>query len=422
MKHQREGVDFLKATPYAAIFDEPGLGKSAQALLGATEPILVVAPAMVIAGGVWDDEIALWRPDADVTQVTYGKLAALQPRKWGTLVLDEAHYVKNRKAQRTRAVMRIAPKCERVILLTGTPLPNWASEAFTLLQLIYPEETKPGQRLGSYWRWVAEWFDVAPSRFSGHDIGGLRADRAWEQFVAENWGDRCIRRLRDDCLDLPPLTIQQMMVDMVPAQAAAYRQLKRDFITWLDSGAEISAWSKAGQLVKLAQTAAGLDVLDPTVEASGKLDALEALLADRPYPTLVVGHFRATVEACARRAARAGKRAIILHGGVSHTQRGAAVRSFQAGEVAVLCATIDTISEGLTLNQADQVIRVERSWRPSRNEQVIRRCHRIGQTRPVSVIDLVTRDSVDERVLTVLAAKNDQQAKALLLQNLREVV
>ena len=87
----------------------------------------------------------------------------------------------------------------------------------------------------------------------------------------------------------------------------------------------------------------------------------------------------------------------------------------------MLCATIDTISEGLTLNVADQVIKVERSWRPSRNEQVIRRIHRIGQDKPVTSIDLVTRDSVDERVLKVLAGKLDQQMMALGIRDLRRL-
>lgn len=438
MEHQRVGVQFLIENERALLADQPGLGKSRVALEAAVEPVLIVGPAMVLDGGVWDDEISKWCPELDAVQVPYSRLmvrngrqitSQLQPdlkRQWGTVIFDEAHYLKGRKTKWTIAAKQI--RAERTFLLTGTPLPNWAHEAFTLLQLLYPKEARPGKRLGSYWRWVEAWFDIGEQYgrggvvISSHVVGELRKDRTWEAFIAENWKDRMLLRLRDDCLDLPPLTQQTIRVAMVPAQKKAYRELKKDFVTWLESGEEIAAWSTAAQLVKLAMCATGLEVIDPNANGSGKLDALQTLLTDRPAPTLVVAHFRKSVEACADRAAAAGKTVVIVHGGTSKKMRGENVRAFQAGKVEVLCATIDTISEGLTLNAADQVIKVERSWRPSRNEQVIRRIHRIGQDKPVTSIDLVTRGSVDERVLKVLAGKQDQQMKALGLAELRELV
>jgi SNF2 family DNA or RNA helicase len=438
MEHQRLGVTFLRARERALIADQPGLGKSRVALEAAVEPVLIVGPAMVLDGGVWDDEITKWRPNLDAVQVPYSRLmvrngrqitSQLSPeltQQWGTVIFDEAHYLKGRNTKWTLAAKQI--RAERTYLLTGTPLPNWAHEAFTLLQLLYPDEARPGKWLGSYWRWVEDWFDIGEQYGKGgvvvssHVVGELRKDRTWESFIDENWKDRMLLRLREDCLDLPPLTQQTIQVDMVSAQKKAYRELKKDFVTWLESGEEIAAWSTAAQLVKLAMCATGLDVIEPNTHASGKLDALQALLTDRPAPTLVVAHFRKSVEACADRAAAAGQSAVIVHGGTSKKMRAESVRAFQAGKVPVLCATLGTISEGLTLNAADQVIFVERSWRPSQNEQALRRIHRIGQTRPVTAIDLVTRDSVDERVLKVLAGKTDQQARALGLADLRGLV
>ena len=436
MKHQREGMKFLEQKGRALLADEPGLGKSAQALFAAKPPILIVAPAMVIAGGVWSDELNKWSIRCEVKQVPYSQLMVRDGRKitnqlkpeltrvWGTVIFDEAHYLKGRKTHWTAAAKQI--KAERTFLLTGTPLPNWAHEAFTLLQLLYPDEARAGKTFGSYWRWAAEWFNVEPKLnhrgvvLATHVVGELRADRTWKEFIEANWRDRMLLRKRDDCLDLPPLTQSTVTVAMVPAQAKAYRELKKDFITWLESSEVVSAWSQAGKLVKLAQCATGLETIGG--EGSGKLDALQTLLQDRPAPTLVAAHFRSSVRACANRALELGKSVAIIDGSVSKGSRGVRVRQFQAGHVDVLCATIDTISEGLTLNAADQVIKVERSWRPSRNEQVLRRIHRIGQTKPVTAIDLVTRDSVDERVLAVLASKSDQQMKALGIKQLKELV
>jgi|ERR1700685_984695 len=443
MTHQVSGIEYLQTHPRALLADDPGLGKSVQALRAAVEPILVVAPAMILNGGVWDDETAKWAAGADVTQVAYsqlsgrertakggsrptGKLKTDYQQPWGTVILDEAHYVKGRKTSWTLATRQL--KTERLIQLTGTPLPNWAHEAFTLLQLLYPEQAKPGGRLGSYWRWVETWFGLGVQYGAGgkvvsdHVIGDLLPTTTWDLFRENNWGDRMLRRLRADCLDLPPLTESIIMCDMKPAQAKAYRELKRDFITWLDNGFEVGTWSQAGQAVKLAQCATGLEILDPREQCSDKLDKLQNLLEDRPLPTLVVGHFQRTAEACAARAQAVGATTMVVHGGTSPANRRTAVRAFQAGSLDVLCATVGVISEGLTMTAADQIIRVERCYRPSRNSQARDRIYRTGQERPVTCIDLVTRGTIDENMLPLLAAKTDNQMRALGDKELRMLV
>lgn len=433
-KHQTDGVDWLRDRNRALLADEPGLGKSAQLLLAAVEPVLVVAPAMVLDGGVWEDEIARWAPGLDVRCVPYSGLSdrrrtanggtsptgnikpELNTHRWGTVIADEAHYLKGRKTKWTEAFEKL--RADRIYLATGTPIPNWAKEAFIPARVLHPKD----DQFKHYWPWAREWFDCAPTRFSPMEVGKLRRDRTWEDFHAANFGGVFLQRLRDEVLDLPPLTVQTWHAKMGVAQAKVYKQLKEDFVAWLDSGEEIIAWNAAAQLVKLCKAATGLEVFEEGAGGSAKMDALEVLLRDRPRPTLVVGHFRATVAACARVAARVGVEARILDGGVSQAGRRDVVRAFQSGSLPVLCATIDTVGEGLTLVAADQVIRVERSWRPSSNEQVIRRLHRIGQTRPVTVIDLVTTNTVDERVLRVLSQKTDEQMRALGRAELRKLV
>lgn len=432
LDHQRTGIEFLCANPRAALFDEPGLGKSRQAIEAAEGPTLIVAPSMIIDGGVWDDELEKWGYESPVpqpyTQVPYSQLCAfeksgrghkptgkLKPelkQHWGTVIVDECHYLKNRKAYWTTAFSGL--RYDRLILLTGTPIPNWAHEAFSLLKLLWPEESKPGMRYGSYWRWVQEWFDVGQLRGKGGrvitewHIGDLRRDRTWDDFRAANWGDRTLLRLRKDCLDLPPLTEQQVKVKLKGEQARVYKDLKKDFVAWMDSGEEITAWNDAAQYVKLWQCATAL----PNGKGA-KMDALRELIQDRELPTLVVAHFRHSVHSALEVCAEAKKNAAVITGATSAKQRGEFVRAFQGGNLDVLCATIDTISEGLTLNAADQVIRLERSPRPSRNVQVRDRIYRIGQDKPVTCIDLVGEGTIDEGILKLLGEKTDQQAKAL---------
>jgi SNF2 family DNA or RNA helicase len=428
MEHQIYGIDWLYDRPRALLADEPGLGKSAQLLYAAKEPVLILAPAMVIDGGTWDDEIAKWTPGIDATQVPWTSLTARvkvtaatgrtvsKPtdklrselrREWGSIIADEAHYIKNRKTTWTKAFQTL--QSPQLHLATGTPIPNWAQEVFVLARALRPET--PG--FTHYWPWAKEWFDCAPTRWSPMEVGELRKDRTWEGFFEANFGPLYLARLRDDVLDLPPLLIKPQRVKMAPKQATVYRKLKRDFIAWLESGTEVVAWTTGAQLVKLCKAATGLEVLEEGAGGSAKLDALKELLVERDRPTLVVGHFQATVAACGRVSRDLGRRYEVLTGATGQTERGRIVRAFQNGELDVLCASIDTIREGLTLTKADMVIRVERSWRPSSNDQVNRRLHRIGQDRPVYCVDLITADTIDERVLEVLAAKTDQQMKIL---------
>lgn len=443
MQHQVEGVAWLKERPRALLADEAGLGKSAQLLHSAVEPVLIVAPAMVLESGTWDDEIERWAPGINATQVSYSSIAQRGPRgtvprdsngfpltplkpeysgAWGSAVLDEAQYIKGRKTSWANAIMDIhAPQ---IHCATGTPIPNWASEAYMLLKLMWPEQARAGHDLGSYWRWAKQWFKVEKDFFGALQVGDLLDHRTWEEFREANWGDRMIRRYRKDCLDLPPLTHQDWHVKMGTEQGKLYRQLKKDFVAWLESGEEISIWSEPGLLVKLMAVATGLNTLDRNAKFDGKLKALQTILSDREQQTLVVAHLRNSVDSCARVAESLGMRYGVVRGGIPSTQRKAAIRDFQQGRSQVLVASIQTIAEGLTLHQggADLLVRVERSFTPTKNDQVDRRLHRMGVEKPIHTIDLITDGSTDERQLEILDGKTDQQMHALGDPDLRRLI
>lgn len=438
---QADGVKWLTERPHALLADEMGLGKTRQLLESAVEPVLVVAPAMVIDSGNWDDEIARWTPGLDVTQTAYsrivtrrgGKVAAVLPpelkdRDWGTLVLDEAHYVKTRKTNWTRTAQQLADRSAAVHTATGTPIPNWAHEAFTLLQLAYPEKATPGGELGSYWRWAGRWFDCSPTRFSQGQpsVGRLlgcteqcRRRRASDpcehylSFAAANFGDRMLRRLVEDVLgDLPPKTEITVRCPMTPKQARVYRALKRDYLAQVD-GREIVAWNDGSRHAKLLQLSTGLEVVDPALTGSGKLDQLGEHLQGRSRPTLVFAHFNRSVQAACERARRVGADAEYVHGGTSERRRGEIARAFKRGDLGVLVGSLELLAEGLTFTQADLCIFVEKSPKTYRNEQAARRVWRMGQTRPVTVYDYVTPGSVDEGLRRLIAEKTDDQLRTL---------
>lgn len=449
---QADGVAHLRSHPRDFLGDEPGLGKSRQLLLASEGDTLVIAPAMVLDGGTWTDEAEKWA-DRPIWTAPYSGLNTrertgkgtgsrptlnVQPafdRAWGTLILDECHYVKNKKTSWTFAVRKIAKKAERLYLATGTPIPNWPHELFVPLQLLYPEEASPGKRFGAYWRWAEEWFRVLPNQFRPFekDILGLRRCGSacnnrppWDpcdhyhEFVAANLGDRFIRRLRDDVLkDLPPLTQQTIKVPMTAKQTAEYRRMAKNYMIMVDEQERV-AWSAGSRQVMLDLITTGLGLLSesPTSVESGKFKRLELDLSSRSRPTLVVAHYQSSVETAAQVARTTGATAAVIHGGTSKAERLKRVRAFQTGQLDVLCGSLETISEGLTLTAADMVIFVEKSFKPSRNEQALRRIHRIGQTRPCTALDYVSVTpkggrTVDGNKRELLARKNDLQMRTM---------
>lgn len=455
------GTAFLQSHDRALLGDDPGLGKSRQALRAATGRTLVVGPAML--EGTWHTEHQLWAPDLDLTFTSYSSLPALNPDykpksgeprflprprvefrgTWDTIIFDECHNLKGRDTNWTLAAKLL--KADREWLLTGTPIPNWAHELFIPLQLLHPEEAKPGGAYGSFWRWAMDWFIVEtihnarlrPGQQAPRRIGGLKACTKacatlrtcehWHDFyVGNGLGDLMLRRTRDEVLtELPPILglpeggtmydIPALEVEMVPAQRKAYNGLKNDYYAFIETtGKHVYAFNAAAQTTKLAKVCTGLEIEDPGAKGSGKLDAVRELLQDRAgTPVVVFTQFKETARRVAGIAAELGLSHGLIMGGIAQSQRDATKDAFQAGEIDVLIGTIATIREGLTLTRADTCIFVELTWTPTRNDQALRRLHRIGQTRPVTVIRLVTRDSLDQRMVGVLREKTDEQVKAL---------
>lgn len=458
--YQQEGIDRIRAEGRLLLADEPGLGKTRQAIEAYDGGrVLVIAPKLILDSGTWDDEIAKWadRPDL-FTQAAYTEIPAREwtgarnpdgsPRKsatrgtdtprreflqrWDAVVLDEAHYVKGRATTWTRAIQKVVKQSGGLLALTGTPMPNWAYEVFTLLQMLYPEDARPGRRFGSYQRWLNEWFIRTTNPFSDkpgtEGIGGLLACgnrlscksrpandpcEHWLEFAESNLGHRFLRRLRDDVLgQLPPLTEEVIEIPMDSEQRRMYRELKKEWVTETTDGEEVITWSLGSRNVLMDRiTTSGWFASMSGEPRGGKLERLRYDLQSRSQPTLVLAHYRDSVEACARIAESVGARAGYIHGGVSNA--GQVVKDFKTGKIDVLVGSLETVSEGLTLTQADMAIFVEKSYKPSRNEQAMRRVHRIGQTRPVTVLDYVTPQSLDSNKRVLLAEKTDQQMRAL---------
>lgn len=467
-EYQREGIEWIKDTGRGLLADEPGLGKTRMAIEAFDGgKNLVVAPKLVIEGGVWRDELRKWSADPDNPDkwlvVPYTSLNARQQvgarasstrpikelrpefkrRHFDAFILDEAHYVKGRGTSWTWASQLINRRTDATLPMTGTPIPNWSHELFSILQLLDPEGSKRRGDLGSFWRWAEKWFDCTPTKYSnGMPVAGemLACSRTPQQlkeclarpaqdpcehyvrFAQENLGDQWLRRWREDVLDLPPKTEQTIEVPMSAAAKKAYLSLKKDYFAMYE-GTEILAWSQGALNVALDRMTASPWLL--TREGppkGGKFEMLRYDLSSRARPTLVLAHYKESVEACAEVARSVGASARHVHGGTPTKQRSEALESFKSGKLDVLVGSLETISEGHTFTEADMAIFFEKSFKPSRNEQAMFRVWRLGQERPVTIKDYVTPNSVDARKRRLLATKTDRQMRMMTAAEFGELL
>lgn len=459
--YQRENVEWIRKHKRVLLADEPGLGKSRSALAGleGAGRVLIVAPSLILEAGVWDDEVERWGyDDTRYFAASYSMLndrkdqrtpkqaAAGKPHRykpinrlrsewrghWDAVILDEAHYIKGRETKWTWAAKELGRHCDSAVLLTGTPIPNWAHEVFTLLQVIYPEEGKRGhEQLGSFWRWAGRYFNVEPNPHNPRakvlrDMAGctpacMRRDpddpcEHYRRFTADNFGDRYMRHRRIDHLDLPPIEFVDIRTEFDLDTLRQYRSLKKNFAATINEY-DILAWSQGAQNVLLDKMTTSPWLLTKRgAPHGGKLERLRKDLARARQdgrPVCVFAHYRDSVEAAAEIGRSVGSRVAHIHGGTSDLSNARAVRDFKDGKLDVLVGSLETMSEGLTLTVADTAIFLERSYKPSRNTQATYRIYRIGQDRACTIKRYITPNSIDSGKETLLTTKNDHQMRTL---------
>jgi SNF2 family DNA or RNA helicase len=431
---QTVGAGYAIVARRTFIADEMGLGKTIQAIITilATclfpgEPVVIVCPASL--KGNWKREINKWAPalkvevlsgtkggklpKADVYVVNYDILA-----KWEAsftapqaLVLDESHYCKTPKAQRTVAARKLAarvPETGVVLALTGTPLLNRPIELISQLQILGRlEDVAPRPRRGnddSAWEYS---FKFAYCGAEKNDFG------KWEFKGATNTGElneklrrSCyVRRLRADVLNMED-TVRQPQVLSLNGALTNYRRAESDLIKYLreeKGGAAAAKARRAEVLVGLntLRNLAGLAKIDATVEW------VKNFFEENPEKSLVVFAFHIEVQHALLKAFADMAPARILGGQTTNLTESEKAR-FQSGQTRLLVASIKAAREGHTLTAASDVLFVEQGWTPGEHAQAEDRCNRIGQdAKYVFAHYLLAEDTVDEFVHELIEKKRE---------------
>lgn len=432
--YQVEGAAFLARTGRALLADEPGLGKTAQAIRACDEVgayrVLVISPASVVEN--WRREFDRWqqveRPLAAAGRVTGGSGSTVNFTSYDkatrnidwwlvptydAIILDEAHYLKNRTAKRTKAIL--GPKCDgkgglverakHVFLLTGTPAPNDPSELWPMLRAVMPGAITNGGALGAagypngydmtgkaakplaYWPFVQRYCRTQENGFGIKIVGGKNLPELKARIAPY-----VLRRKKSEVAkDLPPISFGTLPLDAGSA-LAAIRKMEatpegQQIAKALEKG--VDALQALGPHVASYRRIVGMAKVAPVVEwVKDWFDAGGGKL-------VIFAHHRDVITALCEGFGAC----MVLTGSTSAEGRQEAVDCFQNDpRYKLFIGQIQAAGTGITLTAASDALFVESSWVPSDNEQASMRIHRIGQKNACLVRFATLAGSLDERI------------------------
>ncbi len=405
--------------------DDMGLGKTVQTLAvmlerGSEGPALVVAPTSV--GDNWVRETERFAPNLrallyrdsdreqlvdaagphDLVIVSYQLLQRdaerFASRKWHTLVLDEAQFIKNAQTKTSQAIRRI--EADWRIGLSGTPLENHLGELWSLFRTLSPG------LLGSWDRFRTRFADPIERH----------QDDQRRQSLAHLVRPFILRRTKNNVLkELPPRTEINLQAVMSPAERKLYEDARLSAVAELsgvhdaqvgDQRIRTLAW-----LTRLRQLACHPSLVDSTWrKSSAKLDLFLELvteLRDGEHRALVFSQFVKHLTVVRRALDERGISYQYLDGATPAKERQRRVDAFQSGEGELFLISLKAGGTGLNLTAADYVIHLDPWWNPAVEDQATDRAHRIGQERPVTVYRLVAQGTIEEQILQLHADKRE---------------
>lgn len=338
----------------------------------------------------------------------------LNKKAWKTIVVDEAHRMKDPKSKQSRAIKALRTKDTQFVYgLTGTPLGDAPSDLWTILNLISPEEFPSRQA------YIDRYCLAGYNLFGGMEIVGLNPQTKDEFFKIV---EPRFRRMPKSAVlkDLPPKVFNTRYVTMDTKQAKAYKQMDANQIAVLEGddgefGVAVSA-NPLTELTRLTQFASAYAQVNEDgqvrlTKPSCKIDALLEILADTgDEPAVVFAQSRQLIELAAEELRSHKIPFSMIVGGQGAWERERAKDDFQEGRVRVVLCTIAAGGIGITLTRANRAIFLQRSWSMIENKQAQDRVHRIGSEihESIEIIDIVALGTVEEGQIRALEGKEER--------------
>jgi SNF2 family DNA or RNA helicase len=316
-----------------------------------------------------------------------------------SVVIDEAHRLKDPKSQQTRTVWAVChdPSVTRRIGVTGTPIADHIGDLWGIMHAIAPDEYPTRSSF------LDRYAQLSWNTFGGLDVVGIRQDTAAEFF---SFFDSRYRRITKAAAApwLPDKYRSTRYAEMPAKMKKAYDELEEQMVSRLDDGTIVFATNSLTQTTRLLQMSSSYGTTEPDgtykmTEPSPKLDVLDEILEETgTRPIVVCAMSRQLIELAAARLEKRGVQFGLITGNVHEMDRRRALDAFQAGKLKALLFTLGAGGEGLTMSAADTIVFLQRDWSVIKNLQAEDRVHRIGSEihEAIHIIDVVMPDTIEE--------------------------
>lgn len=468
--HQISAISHADERPHYALFFEMGTGKTATmiqilrrryASYTKIMPTLILCPKIVVTQ--WKNEFlrfskipadrihaltfdsdkcikvldkAREEGKCDIVIVNYDKLTSknffgrLQEFAPFISVMDESHYLKSPTSKRSKLVEKLTAGSAHRYLMTGTPILNSALDVFQQFKIM-----DRGETFGD------NFFIFRDRYFMDKNAGWKGSAKYFPQFTERKGADReinqkiyatAMRVTKDECLDLPPIVRQTVHVELSPEQRRIYDDLKRDFISHLDSAESVSdrfavATTALTKALRMQQVVTGHVKDDQggmfVIKDNPRIAALEDLLESLVHHHKVivwcsfVENYKAARAVCER--LKVGF--VELHGEISDKDRIKACESLNNDpDVRVVIANQAAAGTGINLTAASYSIYFSKTFNLAHDLQSESRNHRGGSEvhEKITRIDIVSPGTIDEVITEALAKKIDISNRILELRQL----
>ena len=345
----------------------------------------------------------------------FSTLKGQQAGKWlatkfgakGLIAIDESTTIKNHKAKRTKALMKIAAGFAFRRLLTGSPVTKSPLDLYGQTEFL-----RPGL-LGfdSFYTFQARYAVLNKRKMGGKSFQQVVGYRNLDELT---WrvDQFSFRVLKKDCLDLPEKTYTARYVTLTPEQATMYESIRTQALHMFPDGQMVSAPAVITQLLRLQQVMSGhlkTDDGDIKTFPSARMDALADILDEHDGKAIIWSRFRYDiiniVEMLNKRYGEGSSAA--YYGDTSDDERNWIVGEFQrsGSRFRYFVGNPATAGYGLTLTEANLVVYYANDFNLETRIQSEDRAHRIGQRNPVTYVDLISEGTIDEKIVAALQAK-----------------
>ena len=358
-----------------------------------------------VAVGTEKERLEAFHRDADIYIINRENVQWMVenvPFEFDAIVVDELSSFKNWNSKRFKSLMKVRPKAKRVIGLTGTPSGNGLMDLFAEFKVL-----DMGQRLGRFiTKYRQDYF--RPDRMNGQVVYSYKPLPGAEKRIYGKISDITISMKSTDHLQMPELINSRYTVYLSEKEDSRYADLKKDLVLQMPDG-EITAANAASLSGKLSQMANGAvytDAGETVAIHERKLDALEDIIeAANGKPVLVAYWFRHDLE-------RITERLQKLKVPCSRLDTDSSIRKWNAGEIPVALIHPASAGHGLNLQSGgNTLVWFGLTWSLELYQQTVARLWRQGQASETVVVQhIITKGTIDERIMKALSEKDTTQA------------